>query len=91
MKTAFFFAALFFVGPAVSANQLSPYGTGFGVGTKEDLQVRMEWAKKDPCYDPGFSKTSMEYIEVKKYRAVQSGPSGKPPECPNKKPAGQTR
>jgi hypothetical protein len=65
--------------------QTSPYGTGFNVGTKEDLEIRLEWSKKDPCFDPGFSKDSKQYLELKKYRMIQSGPNGKPIICEKKK------
>ena len=68
-----------------SFSQLSTYGTGFKVGTKEDLDVRLEWSKKDPCFDPGFSKNSKEYLELIKYRKIQSGPNSKPPVCGKKK------
>jgi hypothetical protein len=69
----------------LSYSQLSPYGTGFNVGTKEDLEIRLEWSKKDPCFDPGFSKNTKEYIELMKYRKIQSGPNGKQIVCERKK------
>jgi len=69
----------------LSYSQPSPYKTGFAVGTKEDLEIRLEWAKKDPCFDPGFSKNSREYSELIKYRTIQSGPNGKPVVCEKKK------
>ncbi len=61
--------------------QESPYGTGFGYGTKEDLELRLAWAKKDPCFDPGFSEASLEALELKKYWSMKVGPGGKRPVC----------
>lgn len=71
--------------PTLSYSQLSPYGTGFNVGTKEDLEIRLEWSKKDPCFDPGFSQNTKEYIELMKHRKIQSGSNGKSIVCEKKK------
>lgn len=65
--------------------QNSPYQTGFTVGTKEDLEVRLEWAKKDPCFNPGFTKGTKESLELQKYRSIQAGPGQKQPECRKEK------
>ena len=45
--------------------QLSPYGTGFSLGSKEDLEIRFEWAKRNPCFVHGFSESSKEYLDLK--------------------------
>jgi len=66
---------------SVNYQSLSPYGTGFAPGSKEDLQIRLEWAKKDPCYAHGFSPDSVEFLELKKYRVTQAGPNGQVTSC----------
>lgn len=66
---------LFFLIGNASAQQLSPYGTGFQLGTKEDLEIRLAWAKKDPCFKHGFNPSSKEYLELKKHQAITYGPN----------------
>ena len=83
MKKFIFIICLY--APFFAYSQPSPYGTGFTVGSKEDLEVRLAWAKKDPCFDPGFSKNSREALDLKKYRAIEAGANGKPAVCEKKK------
>lgn len=83
MKNLLFISLILFVNLSHSAP--SPLGTGFEYGSKEDLEIRLAWAKKDPCFDPKFAQNSLEAMELKKYRAVQSGPNGKTAICEKKK------
>ncbi len=64
--------------------ELSPYGTGFALGTKEDLEIRLEWAKKDPCFKHGFGEMSLEFLELKKYLKTKNGPNAPMPKCSKK-------
>ena len=85
MKTKLIGICLVLCFTGIAYSQSSPYETGFTAGTKEDLEIRLAWAKKDPCFDPGFSKSSREYGELIKYRTIQAGPNGKMPVCEKKK------
>jgi len=67
------------------SNNLSPYGTKFELGSKEDLEIRLEWAKKDPCYIHGFSSNSKEALEIKKFWTIKNGPTPQVPNCNTKK------
>jgi hypothetical protein len=80
---------LFFILLLLTANLChsvpSPLGTGFDYGTKEDLEIRLAWAKKDACFDPKFDQNSLQAMELRKYRAIQAGPNGKKVVCDKKK------
>ena len=60
---------------------LSPYGTGFSLGSKEDLEIRLAWAKKDPCFKHGFAPESLEAVEIKKFWIIKLGPNSATPKC----------
>lgn len=68
---------------AWSANS-SPSETNFIRGSKEDLEIRLEWAKKDPCYKHEFSADSLEAQQLKKYWAIKNGPYAATPNCSSK-------
>ena len=73
------------VSAATFASNLSPYGTNFALGSKEDLEIRLEWAKKDQCYKHGFAANSLEALEIKKFWTAKNGPSTQAPSCNQKK------
>jgi hypothetical protein len=72
---------LYLISLSANAFEESPYGTGFGFGSIEDAEVRMAWAKQDPCYDHGFSEGTIEYTKIKVARKIALGPNRKPIDC----------
>lgn len=87
MKKLSFPISLFMLGIINSAwsTNLSPYGTGFLPGSKEDLEIRFEWAKRDPCFNHGFAENSLQILELKKYWMIKKGPNASIPKCNIKK------
>ena len=77
----YLYAFFYFISFTANAFEDSPYGTGFGLGTIEDAEVRIGWAKQDPCYDHGFGEATIEYSKIKVARKIALGPNRKPIDC----------
>lgn len=54
---------------SLQCHELSPYGTGFALGSVEDIEIRLEWAKKYPNFKHGFSENSVEMTIIRLDRA----------------------
>jgi hypothetical protein len=77
----YIYTLLYLISLSANAFEESPYGTGFGFGSIEDAEVRVGWAKQDPCYDHGFNEGSIEYAKIKVARKIALGPNRKPIDC----------
>lgn len=77
----YLFTLVYLTSLSANAFQESPYGTGFGFGSREDAEVRIAWAMQDPCYAHGFREGSREDVKIKLARKIALGPNRKPIDC----------
>jgi hypothetical protein len=77
----YLFTLVYLISFSANAFDESPYGTGFALGSIEDAEVRVGWAKQYPCYEHGFTEGSLEYFKIKVARKIALGPNGKPIDC----------
>ena len=77
----YLFTLVYLISFSANAFDDSPYGSGFALGSIEDAEVRVGWAKQYPCYEHGFTEGSVEYFKIKVARKIALGPNHKPIDC----------